>query len=143
MVKLLEPIAGRFAVSVFVAGIVAAGLSSLFPIVILAPWLFADYQNNPRNLRSKSSRLLVLFGVLLGLVVPVFGGRPVYVMIVSQALAAIVTPLVLGLMLILINKTSIMGKYKASLNRNILMGIITLFTLMMAVAGIIGIAGEL
>ncbi|HFA49115.1 MAG TPA: divalent metal cation transporter [Bacteroidetes bacterium] len=143
MVHLLEPLAGRFAISVFVAGIVAAGLSSLFPIVILAPWLFADYQNKPRDMRSNSSRLLVLFGVALGLVVPIFGGRPVYVMILSQALAAIVTPLVLGLMLVLINKTSIMGKYKASLNRNILMGLITLFTVMVAVAGIMGIFGEL
>lgn len=31
MVKLLEPLAGPFAISLFVAGLVAAGLSSLFP----------------------------------------------------------------------------------------------------------------
>lgn len=143
MVSLLEPLAGRFAISIFVAGIVSAGLSSLFPIIILAPWLFADYQNKPRDMRSNSSRLLVLFGVLLGFVVPVFGGRPVFVMIISQALAVIATPVVLGLMLILINKTSIMGAHTANLNKNLTMGIIILFTLMMAIAGIIGIAGHL
>jgi len=139
MVTLLEPLAGRFAISIFVAGIVCAGLSSLFPIVILAPWLIADYQGKARNMRSTSSRLWVLFGVLLGLVVPLFGGRPVFVMIVSQAAASIVTPLILLLMLILINKESVMGTYTASPVRNVLMGVILLFTLLMAGAGIVGI----
>ena len=142
MVKLLEPLAGRFAISIFVVGIVCAGLSSLFPIVILAPWLIADYQGQPRDMRSSSSRLWVLFGVLLGLVVPLFGGRPVFVMIFSQAAMSITTPLILILMAILINRKSLMGPYRATRGRNILMGIIILFTLAMAGAGIVGIFGS-
>ena len=139
MVNLLEPLAGRFAISLFVGGIVAAGLSSLFPIVLLAPWLFADYLNIPRNMKSTSSRLLVLFGVSLGLVVPIFGGRPVLVMIISQALAAIVSPLVVGLMMIMYNKKSVMGNYTAKLATNLLLGVILAFTIVMAASGIIGI----
>ncbi len=142
MVKLMEPLAGRFAISIFVGGIVAAGLSSLFPIILLAPWLFADFNNKPRNMKSRSSRLLVLFGVLLGLVVPIFGGRPVLVMIISQAMAAVVTPLVLALMLIIYNKQSVMGNNKAGIYTNSTMGIILLFTTAMAVAGIIGISSQ-
>ncbi len=140
MVKLLEPLAGRFAISVFVAGIVCAGLSSLFPIILLAPWLFADFANKPRNMRSTSTRLLVLFGVMLGFVVPVFGGRPVLVMIVSQALTIIVTPLILALMMVLYNKKSVMGEDTAGIQTNGWMAFIFLFTLGMAVAGVIGIA---
>jgi manganese transport protein len=142
MVKLMEPLAGRFAISIFVGGIVAAGLSSLFPIILLAPWLFADFNDKPRNMKSTSSRLLVLFGVVLGLVVPVFGGRPVMVMIMSQAMAAIVTPLVLALMLYIYNKKSIMGNQTLGVSSNVSMGFILLFTIAMAVAGIIGIAGQ-
>jgi Mn2+/Fe2+ NRAMP family transporter len=142
MVKLMEPLAGRFAISVFVGGIVAAGLSSLFPIILLAPWLFADYNNKPRNMKSTGSRLLVLFGVLLGLVVPVFGGRPVLVMIISQAMAAIVTPLVLALMLYIYNKRSVMGDHTLGVAPNLTLGIVLLFTMAMAAAGIIGIIGQ-
>ncbi len=142
MVKLMEPLAGRFAISIFVGGIVAAGLSSLFPIILLAPWLFADYNNKPRNMRSTGSRLLVGFGVLLGLVVPVFGGRPVLVMIVSQAMAAIVTPLVLALMLYIYNRKSIMGTRTLGTGPNITLVFILLFTIAMAAAGIIGIVGQ-
>ncbi len=142
MVKLMEPLAGRFAISVFVGGIVAAGLSSLFPIILLAPWLFADYNNTPRNMKSTGSRLLVLFGVLLGLVVPVFGGRPVMVMIVSQAMAAIVTPLVLALMLYIYNRKSIMGDHTLGTRSSLTLGFVLLFTIAMAAAGIIGIIGQ-
>ena len=142
MVKLMEPLAGRFAISVFVGGIVAAGLSSLFPIILLAPWLFADYNRKPRNMKSTGSRLLVLFGVLLGLVVPVFGGRPVLVMIVSQAMAAIVTPLVLALMFYIYKKRSIMGDHTLGTASSLILGLILLFTVAMAAAGIIGIIGQ-
>jgi len=142
MVKLMEPLAGRFAISIFVGGIVAAGLSSLFPIILLAPWLIADFNNKPRKMKSKSSRLLVLIGVLLGLVVPVFGGRPVLVLIIAQAMTVIVTPLILALMLYIYNKRSIMGPNTAGVNSNVSLGIILLFTIDMAVAGIIGILGQ-
>lgn len=141
MVKLMEPLAGRFAISVFVGGIVAAGLSSLFPIILLAPWLFADFNSRPRNMKSTSSRLLVLFGVLLGLVVPVFGGRPVLVMIVSQAMITVVSPMVLALMLYLYNQKTILGEQTLGATSNVLMSIILIFTIAMAVAGIIGITG--
>ena len=141
MVRLLEPLAGRFAISIFVAGIVSAGLSSLFPIVLLAPWLFADYGNKPRDMKSTQSRLLVLFGVALGLVVPIFGGRPVLVMIVSQALCAVATPVVVLLMYLLQNRESVMGAHKAKRPLNAMMLVIFLFTVFIAITGIVGIAG--
>ena len=93
-------------------------------------------------MRSTSSRLLVLFGILLGLVVPVFGGRPVMVMIMSQAMAAVVTPLVLALMLYIYNKKSIMGENTLGMGSNISFGLVLLFTIAMAIAGFIGIAGQ-
>ncbi len=141
MVKLLEPLAGRFAVSLFVSGIVCAGLSSFFPIALLAPWLIADYRNTPRNLQSISSRLLVLFAICLGLVVPVFGGRPVGIMVFSQAGIAIASPLVLILMFILVNRKSLMGKYKAKPWENAILILIISFSIFMAGAGLIGIFG--
>lgn len=74
MVKLLEPLAGRFAISLFVAGLVAAGISSLFPHYMLVPMLLADYQNEKLNLSTFRNRGIVIFYAMLGLVVPIFGG---------------------------------------------------------------------
>jgi len=139
MVELLEPIAGRFALSIFVGGIIAAGLSSLFPHYMLVPLLLADYNNEELNLSKKSNRLIIIFYATLGLVVPIFGGRPVLIMIMSQALALIATPIILILMWIQINNKKRMGKYAASNYKNIVLGIITLFTIYMAAIGFIGI----
>ncbi len=143
MVKLLEPLAGRFAVSIFIAGIVSAGLSSLFPHILLAPWLLADIRNAPRDMTLKHNRLIALFTVSLGLVVPVLGGRPVLIMIISQAMVAIATPVIILLMLLLQNKEDVMGSYRASTGFNITIGVIFLFTVFMAIVGIIGLKGLL
>ena len=93
-------------------------------------------------MKSTSSRLLVLFGVLLGLVVPIFGGRPVLVMLISQAMIAVVSPLVLALMLYIYNKKSIMGNNALGITSNISFGLILLFSIAMAAAGLIGIIGQ-
>lgn len=139
MVKSLEPLAGRFAISIFVIGIVAAGLSSLFPHYILVPLLLSDYYNEEFTLGSWRNRGIVIFYAALGLVVPIFGGRPVFVLIVSQALTLVATPLLLILMMILVNREDLMGKYKIKLPANIIFALVSVFTLIMAIIGIIGI----
>ena len=141
MVKLLEPLAGRFAISIFVAGIVSAGLSSLFPHLLLAPWMLADLFGLSRDMTLRYNRLIALFTVSLGLVVPIFGGRPVMIMIVSQVLAAVATPVVIILMMLIQNKSEVMGEHRATVGFNLVVGFIFLFTIFMAVTGVIGISG--
>ncbi len=138
MVKLLEPLAGPFSISLFVVGIVAAGLSSLFPHYLLVPMLLADYRNEKLDLSKTRNRGIVIFYALLGLGVPIFGGRPVSVMIVSQALALLATPAILILMWIQINQKETLGKYVAGIKQNLLIGLITLFTLFICVIGFMG-----
>ena len=143
MIKLLEPLAGRFAISVFVAGIVCAGLSSLFPHYMLVPLLLADYENKPLDLSSWRSKAIIIFYAALGLVVPIFGGRPVMVMIITQVFALFVTPLILILMTVLQNRKDVMGELTVRPMTNILLIGIIFFTLFMAVVGIIGIINVL
>lgn len=141
MIRLLEPLAGRFAISIFVAGIVCAGLSSLYPHYMLVPLLLSDYNHEKLDFKKWRNRLVVIFYASLGFVVPVFGGRPVLVMIASQAFTLVVTPLVIILMLILLNKETIMGKYKASTSLNIILGIIFAFSLIMSGIGAVAFLG--
>lgn len=140
MVKLLEPLAGSFAISLFVGGLVAAGLSSLFPHYILVPMLLSDYQDKKLDLSTSKNRMIVLFYAALGLAVPIFGGRPVSVMIVSQALALLATPTIIILMWIQLNDKKTLGTYAISMQKNVLIGLITAFTLFICVLGFLGIA---
>lgn len=139
MIRLLEPLAGRFAISIFVAGIVCAGLSSLYPHYMLVPLLLSDYKHEKLDFKKWRNRLIVIFYASLGFVVPVFGGRPVLVMIASQAFTLVVTPIVIILMLVLINKSSLMGQYKASKGMNIILSIIFIFSLIMSGIGAVAL----
>ena len=103
----------------------------------------ADYNNTPRDLRSTPARLMVLGVVALSLVVPVFGGRPVLVMIASQALGTIVTPVIILLMILLQNKEGVMGTYRPGPAQNAVLTVILAFAILTAGVGIFGIVGLL
>ncbi|MEX0600382.1 MAG: divalent metal cation transporter, partial [Rhodothermales bacterium] len=103
MVQTIEPLAGDFAAGIFVVGLVAAGLSSLFPGYVLGPWLLLDYLDQPRDLTKTWVRVFVLVIAAMGLVVPLFGGRPVVIMIASQAVSPVVMPLMIGIILYMLN----------------------------------------
>ncbi|MCF8336045.1 MAG: divalent metal cation transporter [Bacteroidales bacterium] len=139
MIGSLEPIAGRFAMNIFIPGIVAAGISSLFPIILIAPWLISDYMGKERNERSLMYRLLAGIALLFALVVPIFGGRPVWLLIAALAFQSLLMPLVTLLIWILLNRESVMGKYKIGLWMNLGIGATFVFSLVMAYNGVLGL----
>jgi len=99
MIELLEPLAGPLATVLFAIGIIAAGVSSQFPNVLMLPWLICDYNETERDMTLPKYRIMVLLISLLGLVVPFFGARPVLVMIVSQAFNAVILPITVACIL--------------------------------------------
>ncbi|WP_394697665.1 divalent metal cation transporter [uncultured Sunxiuqinia sp.] len=58
MVTTLEPLAGKFAVALFMTGALSAGLSSIFPILMVAPIMYSDYKGNKLDLRSNILKFL-------------------------------------------------------------------------------------
>ena len=138
MIPLLEPVAGSFAVTIFVFGITAAGLSSQIPNTLLLPWLLCDYFSLQRDMRKTSFRMVVLGMSLLGLVVPLFHGRPVFVMIASQAFASLVLPTTVACIFYLTTRKSIMGAHANRRGDVILLSVILLFALFMGGVGFQG-----
>ncbi|MFC1541608.1 NRAMP family divalent metal transporter [Candidatus Latescibacterota bacterium] len=137
MVRTLEPLAGRFATSIFVTGIIAAAMSSTFPCYLLFSWLICDYFNIPRRMDRTFIRMIVFLLVLIGFVVPVFGGRPVIIMIASQAISPIVMPLLIILLFIHLNDKKL--NYKNPLILNIGLIITFVFSLVMSYSAFIGL----
>jgi NRAMP (natural resistance-associated macrophage protein)-like metal ion transporter len=111
MIPMLEPVFGQFALSVFVAGIVAAGVSSHLPNLLVIPWIVDDYQGVPRNVQTARNRLVLLVLSLVSLFGVVLGFKPVFLMLLSQACIAVVLPLVLGGLAWLTSRESIMGEH--------------------------------
>jgi len=139
MIELLEPLAGSLATSIFAVGIIAAGVSSQFPNVLMLPWLLCDYGQTPRDMTLGKYRVMVLLISLLGLVVPVFGARPVLVMIASQAFNSVILPITVGCILYLGNRRDLMGEHKNSALTNVLLVAILLFSIVTSAMGIQGV----
>ena len=139
MIELLEPLAGPLATSIFATGIIAAGVSSQFPNVLMLPWLLCDYNQTKRQMTLPRYRVMVLLISLLGLVVPVFNAPPVFVMIVSQAFNAVLLPATLACIIYLGIKPGVMGKHKHTLTTNIILVSIFLFSIVTCFMGITGV----
>jgi Mn2+/Fe2+ NRAMP family transporter len=138
MIPLLEPVAGKYAVAIFVIGITAAGLSSQFPNTLLLPWLLCDFFGWERDMKKVNFRIIVLVMSLLGLVVPIFHARPVFVMVASQAFAALVLPVTVGGIFYLTSSKKIMGEHANSKIENVILSLIFLFALFMGGVGVRG-----
>ena len=125
MVTTLEPLAGKFAVAIFMTGALSAGLSSICPILMVAPILYSDFKGDKLDLKSRHFKVLTAVAALIGLVVPVLGSNPIAAQITTQVVNVFVLPIVVGGIIFLINNTRLMGQHKAGLLMNA--GLITAF----------------
>jgi len=139
MVHILKPLAGTMGVAIFVIGITAAAISSQFPNIFVVPWVIADYKGEKVNMKSKVVRIIVICMAILGIAVPVFHAKPIWVMVASQALNAILLPLTVGSVMFLSNSKKLMGDLKATVLQNLVFTIILIFALIMGGAGIFGL----
>jgi len=131
MISLFQPIGGKTAAFILILGIVGAGISTIFPIILIAPWLISDYKGEKRNIKSPMYRILGLIGLIFGLGMQFLDARPPIVMVFSQAFQALILPAVAIPVLILINNRMLMGDNKSTIKLNfgiiavILFGLIT------------------
>ena len=139
MVELLEPLLGRFASSIFMMGILGAAMSSMIPILMLAPLLISDYRNKPVKYKGPQFRILSGVAILFGLVVPILKFKPVFAMIVSQAFQVFLLPIVVLAMMYLINRKDLMKENRAGLWLNASLVIIVIFTLIISYQAVIGL----
>lgn len=129
MISLFEPIGGKAAAFILIIGIAGAGLSTIFPIVLIAPWLVSDYTGQPRNIHSTQSRVLIFLGMAFAFGTVFLDERPPALMIFSQAFQACILPAVAIPIFILINKKTLMNDHLASTRLNIGIVAVILFSL--------------
>ena len=139
MIYVLEPIAGRFAVALFVTGLLSAGLSSLFPIMMLAPELISDYRHGEMQTGTPLFKILTGIAALAGLTIPILGKSPVITQIASQVTLVFVLPLVILLMIILLWKQ----KERPGILFTILMALAFVFACIVSYTGIVALGNLL
>jgi len=139
MVNTLEPVAGKFALTLFFFGTLSAGLSSIFPILLITPILIADYQSGKLDTSSKQFKVITAFACFFALIVPVFGSNPVEMQIVSQIFNVFVLPLVVIGIMFLINNKKIMKSYTTSTWINIILVLAFVFSCVISYNGVMAL----
>ncbi|WP_243414933.1 Nramp family divalent metal transporter [Flagellimonas aquimarina] len=136
MVSTLEPVAGKFALTLFFFGTLSAGLSSIFPCLLIAPILLADYQSGKLDTNSKQFRIITAIACLFALIVPIFGANPIEMQIVSQVFNVFVLPLVIVGILLLLNNKKIMKEHHTSKWINMILILSLMFACLISYNGI-------
>ena len=119
MANTLKPVAGNLAVSIFFFGTLSAGLSSIFPCLLIAPLLLADYQSGELDTTSRQFKIITFIACLVALIVPVFGANPIEMQILSQVFNVFVLPLVVLGIILIVNNKKVMKGYATSIWVNI------------------------
>ncbi|MCE5249434.1 Nramp family divalent metal transporter [bacterium] len=136
MVYTLEPIAGKYAVGIFLVGTLSAGLSSVFPILMVAPLLIGDYRAGTLDTRSRLFRILTGIACLFGLTVPIFGANPIAAQIATQVAGVFVLPVVIFGIIVLVNRRDTMGEHRAGILLNTGLAASFIFSCIISYTGI-------
>lgn len=132
MINLFKPIGGDFAAFLLILGISGAGLSTMFPIVLIAPWLISDYRGKSRDIKSSMYRILFVVGLLFAFGSIFLDQSPPLLTILSMVFQAAILPAVAIPVFILMNRKDIMLKNSASPIMNIGLVIVIAFSLITA-----------
>lgn len=139
MANTLEPVAGKWAVTIFFFGALSAGLSSIFPCLLIAPLLLADYQSGELDTNSRQFRIITGIACLVALIGPAFDANPIEIQILSQVFNVFILPLVVLGINIMVNNKKVMKDYKTSLAVNIGLYAALFFSCVVSYAGVMAI----
>jgi Mn2+/Fe2+ NRAMP family transporter len=129
MIQLFEPLGGKVAAFILILGIVGAGLSTVFPIILIAPWLISDIAGKSRDIKSPMFRILGSIGLLFSFGLIFIEKTPPAMMIFSQAFQAMILPAVAIPVLFLIVNKKLMGDNKAGASLQIGLMAVIIFSL--------------
>ena len=135
MAATLRPLMGRFAVALFMCGTLAAGFSSVFPIMMVAPLLVGDWRDGRMKTDTPLFRVVCLVAAAWGLVVPAVGSNPVSVTILAQISNVFVLPLTVAVAMWLVNRRDVMGRFRAGPLLNASLSAALVFSAVVAYVG--------
>jgi NRAMP (natural resistance-associated macrophage protein)-like metal ion transporter len=121
----LQPLAGPFAADLFAFGIINAGLFTATVLPLATSYLVCEALGFEASLDRKVREAPVFFGVLgfgivAGAALVLVPGIPLLPLIFdSQVVQGILLPLELVLMMVIINRTGVMGKFVNSRTSNV------------------------
>ncbi|ARV08802.1 manganese transporter [Winogradskyella sp. PC-19] len=116
----LQPLFGDFAKYFLAIGLFSAGVTSAITAPLAAAFVASGCLGWGSDLKSKRFRLVWIFILFLGVLFSSIGFKSIEIIKFAQVANGLLLPVIAGVLLWIMNKSSILGKYKNSSLQNIL-----------------------
>lgn len=112
MAAQLEPLLGDAAPYVFALGLFAAGMTSAVAGPLGAAYAICGVMGWGSDLKSPRFRAVWIAVMGIGMVIALTGVNPIQIIILAQAANGLLLPIVAGFLLVVMSRSSVLGKYK-------------------------------
>ena len=136
LAKSLAPLYGDFASYFLGIGLFAAGITSAITAPLAAAYVARGCFGWESGLKSKQFRAVWFLILSLGVVFSSLGIKPIEIIKFAQVANGILLPVVAGILLWMVNKKVVLGKYVNSKFQNILGFIILIVTIFLGLRGL-------
>ncbi len=137
LAKGLEPLFGSFSKYFLAIGLFAAGITSAITAPLAAAYVASGCLGWKSNLRSKKFRAVWMFILGLGVLSASLGIKSIEIIKFAQVANGILLPIIAGFLLWIMNKSSVLGRYKNSMLQNSIGFVILAITLFLGVKSIL------
>ncbi len=120
MAAQLEPLLGPAAKYFFAIGLLAAGLTSAVTAPLAAAYATSGALGWERNLRSRKFQAVWAVIIIIGTILAVLGTNPVAAIVFAQAANGLLLPIVAVFLLLVMNRSDLLGEHKNGVVANIL-----------------------
>ncbi|MGC6429448.1 MAG: Nramp family divalent metal transporter [Jejuia sp.] len=132
----LEPLFGSVSKYVLAIGLFAAGITSAITAPLAAAYVASGCLGWSSNLKSAKFRAVWIGILVLGVIISSSGLKPIEIIKFAQIANGILLPVIAGILLWIMNRTSLLGKHKNTLKNNIFGSFIFIISLLLAVSAI-------
>jgi Mn2+/Fe2+ NRAMP family transporter len=135
----LEPLFGEYAKYFLAIGLFAAGITSAITAPLAAAYVAKGCLGWENNLKSKNFRAVWMFILGLGVVFSAVGFKPIDIIKFAQIANGILLPVIVGILLWIMNRKSVLGNQTNSLFQNSIGILIFVFTLFLGSKSILSV----
>ncbi|MEM9680578.1 MAG: Nramp family divalent metal transporter [Bacteroidota bacterium] len=139
LAKALEPLLGANAKYVLSIGLFAAGITSAVTAPLAAAYVASGCLGWASDLKSKRFKAVWIVILIAGVVSSSTSIKSIEIIKFAQVANGILLPVIAGVLLWIMNRSTVLNKYRNSKIQNILGGIIVMITIILGVKGILSV----
>jgi manganese transport protein len=140
MAEQLEPALGPAAKYFFALGLLAAGLSSAVTAPLASSYAICGVLGWRQDLKAPRFRAIWIATLVVGLAFTLLGGSPVQAIVFAQATNGVLLPIVAAFLLVVMNRSDLLGTHANTTVANVLGGIVVLVAAGLGAASLIDVA---